>query len=285
MKAEALNEYALERESLTEKEIHAILDAGKRWNLAPTFARGGSAIFPHTYIRECGHQIASVVHGLLDSNADQILVLGVLHPLNENLEIARKKERARLDISQESSYGVFGPGIIGDSSWEQEFSLDNFLFLCFEEVKRRGIRAPELIIRYPSLVNRDPKNLPGIEELKSIAKDSVVIATSDLCHHGRAYGMSAHEVIEISPMASYFAKLQIQKGFEILKKGDFEAYYNHCVNTLSDSIDVGSVLRYLLGPFEATILDLKLVDVSSLFEDEPKPSWVATSLINIATQT
>jgi hypothetical protein len=279
MKETALNDYALERESLTENEIQAILDHGRKWNLAPILARGGSAIFPHTYIKECGHQMAAVVHGCLNSGADRVLLLGVLHPLNDNLQLARKKEIAKMDISQENSFGVFGPGISGESAWEQEFSLDSFLFLWFEEVKRRGIRAPELIIRYPSLVNRQPDKLPGMDELKSIAKDAVVIGTSDLCHHGRAYGMNLDEVMDISPLAQYYAKHQIQKGLDLLKEGNFEAYYEHCIRSLSDSVDVGTVLRYLLGQIEGTILDLKLVDVANLFEHNPRPSWVAASLI------
>jgi len=39
------------------------------------------------------------------------------------------------------------------------------------------------------------------------------------------------------------------------------------------------VLKYLLGDVSPHILDLKLVDVSMLFENDISPSWVAATLV------
>lgn len=52
------------------------------------------------------------------------------------------------------------------------------------------MQLPKVIIRYPNLVYGHPESLSGIEELKLLAKESIVVATSDLCHHGTAYGLS-----------------------------------------------------------------------------------------------
>jgi hypothetical protein len=50
-------------------------------------------------------------------------------------------------------------------------------------------------------------------------------------------------------------------------------------NAIGDPSDVTVVMHYLIGDKASPkILDLKLVDVSPLFEDNPAPSWVAATL-------
>ena len=279
MKASCLLQYAQERATLTEQDIDQILEQGKKWSLANTFRSKGSAFFPHTYIRECGYQAASIVHSILDSGTDQAVLLGVLHPLDDRLLHSRKLEIDGKDISNESCWGILGPGIAKDSAWKNEFSLDNFLFLWNEEINRRGIRPPRLLVRYPCLVNRQPEKIPGIEELKKEVRDSVVVATADLCHHGVAYDEPLENVFSISEKGLQFAKDTIEKGLKIMNSDNYDIYYQYCLQAKSDSLDVGTMLRYLLGPITGTILDLKLVDVSGLFENDPQPSWVAATLV------
>jgi hypothetical protein len=281
MNLSALEEYAEERKTLTPEGKEAILLAGKRWDLSKTLKSHGSALFPHTYLRVCGHQIAACVHGCLDSGTDRVLLLGVLHPLSVRLFRSRCKEIDHKDISKEKCWGILGPGIYGDDSWRNEFSLANFLFLWSHEVQRRGIRSPELFIRYPCLANRHPEKLPGIDELKSIAKDSVVIGTSDLCHHGVAYGAPCSKALEMSQDAYLFARYSVMKSIELLKTSDYDTYYSTCLETRSDSLDVGTILRYLLGPLDGHILDLQLADTASLYFGRPRPSWVAASLVEL----
>jgi len=48
---------------------------------------------------------------------------------------------------------------------------------------------------------------------------------------------------------------------------------------IGDPTDTSLVLKYLLGKVSINILDLKLVDVSMLFENDISPIWVATSLV------
>ena len=201
--------------------MNAVLDQGKKWGseLANTLNAGGAAVFPHTFLSQCGYQIAAAVHAVLDSGADQALVLGVLHPRTESLMQARSKELNEEDISNEPSRGVFKPDINPNHCLSKEFSLDLFKIIFDFEVKRRGIRPPKLIERYPSLVNRDPANLPGIKELEQIARDAVIVATDDMCHHGVGYGVSSEHAYQIDERGYHFAKNLIEDGYKLLKKG------------------------------------------------------------------
>jgi hypothetical protein len=127
-----------------------LLEAGRTWNLVPTLQAGGAVIFPHIGLEVCGHQIAATVHACLDSGAERVLVIGVLHALTQELEDARVRVAQESDVTQEASWGVQGPGWDGREDWRDEFSLLNFIFLWDEETKRRGITGPELVIRYPT---------------------------------------------------------------------------------------------------------------------------------------
>lgn len=266
--------YLREVEELGESGLLCALDAGRKWDVSGTLREGGSVIFPHAYIEKCGDQVGAAVHGCLDCGADQILVIGVDHCIAEEKNQARLRELKGEDLSMEPFRGVF-------QQLEGEFSLMPFKALWDAEVKRRGIRAPRLIMRYPSLVDRSPETLPGIEELERIARDSVVVATGDLHHHGLAYKMTKDKSFPIGPKAERSAREKIEESFKILKTGNYKAFFNHTYLIKSDARDPLSVLRYLKGAQEATILDLKLVDTAENFEGEFSPSWVATSLVSL----
>lgn len=270
-KPNGFDQYYNEPKELGIEGMCDILDKGKKWGkeLARTLNAGGAAVFPHTFLSQCGHQIAAAVHAILDSGADQALVLGVLHPMTESLMLARSKELNEEDISSEASYGVFGPEKDPKGCLSKEFSLDLFKILFDFEVKRRGIRPPKLIERFPSLVNRDPANLPGIKELQRIAQDAVIVATDDMCHHGVGYGVIPEDAFQLDEKGYQFAKKMIEEGYRLLQKDDYRGYYFHWMNPLAigDPTDTTTVLKYLLGKTSMDILDLKLVDVSSLFEN------------------
>lgn len=282
-KSNGLDLYNSEPGILGVEGMNNILDKGKKWGmeLANTLRAGGAALFPHTFLSQCGYQIAAAVHAVLDSGADQALLLGVLHPMTESLMQARSKELNKEDISNELSYGIFGLDIDPYGCLNKEFSLDLFKILLDFEVKRRGIRPPKIIERYPSLVNRDPSNLPSIKELQQIARESVIVATDDMCHHGLGYGVSLETAYQIDEKGYQFAKNWIEEGYEFLKKDDYDSYYFHWMNPLAigDPTDTTIALKYPLGETSIHILDLKLVDVSSLFEDDISPSWVAATLV------
>ena len=90
---------------LGQDGVRKILDAGRAWDLAPSLQAGGSIIFPHVGIKVCGHQIASAVHACLNSGADQVLVVGVLHALTQELQDARVRVSKGADVTQEKILG------------------------------------------------------------------------------------------------------------------------------------------------------------------------------------
>jgi hypothetical protein len=267
-----------ERARLGKSGIARLLDAGRAWNLAPTLNAGGAVIFPHADLEACGHQIAAVVHACLDSGADRVLVLGVLHALTDEMEEARVRVANGADVTKELLWGIQGPGLSGRDEWQHEFSLSNLLFLWQEETKRRGISGPELVLRYPYLAGGCPGILPGIAELQEIARDAAVVATADPFHHGIGYGEPPESALNPEKGGLGLARRRIEEGLGLLGAGEYWAYNQHCVDAKSDARDAGQVLRYLLGPLEGQILDLTWCDTTALY-DKPAPTWVATALI------
>ena len=213
MKESALADYSMQRLSLSIDQIHSILDQGmelaSRTKIINSLSKGGSAIFPHTYITKCGDQIAAVAQASLaacqSTGKNQILVIGVLHSLTSTLAEARKREMDGIDISTDPCRGIFGPGLPNEELLCKEFSLDNFIFLLEHAAKRIGMPLPKVIVRYPNLIYGQPELISGIEELKLLAKESIVVATSDLCHHGVAYGVSLDKTFPISKEGYEFA--------------------------------------------------------------------------------
>jgi hypothetical protein len=257
-----------------------LLDTGRAWNLAPALQAGGAVIFPHAGLEVCGHQIGAAVHACLDSGAERVLVIGVLHALTQELEDARVRVSQGSDVTQEPSWGVQGPGLEGRRDWHDEFSLLNFLFLWGEETKRRGIAGPELMIRYPYLAGGRPQILPGIEELQDIVRDAVVIATADPFHHGIGYGDPPEQSLNPEEGGLDLARRSIEEGLALLQTGDYWGYNQHCVEAKSDARDAGQVLRYLLGPLEGKILDIVSDDMTAPY-NKPAPTWVAGALIEL----
>ena len=164
---------------------------------------------------------------------------------------------------------------------KNEFSLILFKSLWKIEIKRRGKKAPRLIERYPCLVNRHPETLPGMQELKELARNAVIIGTEDYCHHGVAYGIAKNSAIHMGEQALSFARQKIENGFSLLQQNKYDEFYEHGMqlNAIGDPSDVSVTIHYLIGSqAQPKILNLKLVDVSHLFENDPSPSWVAATL-------
>lgn len=284
-KPNGLDQYYLELTSLGN-QLYEILDHGKQWSkeIALALNNGGGAIFPHTFFSKCGEQMGAVIHAILESGADQVIMLGTVHPFPQFLQ-ARIKEFNGEDISQEPSLGVLNPeSKNGKDLLKDEFSLNLFKSLLKIEVERRGKKAPRLIERYPSLVNRNPEALPGMQELKELAKNAVIVGTEDYCHHGIAYALPNNFTIPMGEEAILFAKNQIEQGFAFLHQNKYAEFYTHGMhlNAIGDPSDVTATMHYLVGSHaKLKILNLKLVDVSHLFENDPSPSWVAATLAKI----
>jgi hypothetical protein len=282
-KVEALKQYYSELIDLGRTGLHKILDQGREWakEITKNLDSGGGALFPHTYVSKCGYQIAAVIHGILDSGADQVILLGTAHGFPGELLEARIKELNEDNVEHDAAWGVLDPVSAKGYLLEKEFSLDLFNALWKIEVERRGIISPKLLERYPCLTNKQPEKLPGINELKELAKNSVIVGTEDYCHHGIAYGVAEKAALPMDKQGLIFARKQIESGFSLLRNNDYRGYFDHWMNpkAIGDPCDVTMVMHYLIGKKAVPkILDLKLVDVSPLFEEDPAPSWVAATL-------
>ncbi|HEY2811716.1 MAG TPA: hypothetical protein VGJ00_10070 [Rhabdochlamydiaceae bacterium] len=259
-------------------------------DLVDTLSRGGAVLFPHCSILSCGDQVSAVVDSCLEAcrntNKNQILIVGVMHPLTPVLQKAKRMEREGIHINNPYR-GVFGPGLPNEELLCAEFSLDNFVFLLEHAVKRKGMAMPKIVLRYPFILYGQPNNFPDIEGLKHLAQESIVVGTSDLFHYGTAYDYygvltdNPSEKIPISQKAHTFAREIIQENLRLLFEGDWHKYIQYCIDTNSDGRDVGQLLCFLLGPLNDHIRDLRLVDVSHFYPDKPQPNWVAATLVEL----
>jgi hypothetical protein len=273
-----LKYYADEHAALGEAGTLRLLDEGRRWDLADTLSAGGVLVFPHAGVADCGQQIAAVVHACLDSAADRVLVVSVLHALTDEYKDARVRVANGADPTKEPLRGIQGPGLTGRQDWRQDHVLTSWRHLWQAETKRRGTGGPEVIERFPYLAGGHPETLPGIEELERIARDAVVVSTADVFHHGIGYGDPPEKALAPEEGGLELARLRIEEGIAILARGDYWGYNQHCVSAKSDARDAGQVFRYLRGPMTGRILDLTYSDAADLYE-APPPTWVAAALV------
>jgi hypothetical protein len=273
-----LQQYKEEHDALGEAGALERLEYARQWDLSPTLRAGGVVVFPHAGVQDCGHQIAAAVNACLDSGADRVLVVSVLHAFTDEMEQARRRVAAGGDVHDEAYWGIQGPGLNRGENWRYDHALMSWRFFWDIETRRRGIKGPQVIERYPYLAGGKPEILPGIEELVEIARNAVIVSTADPFHHGIGYGTPPDEALSPDERGLALARQRINEGIEILGRGDYWGYNQHCVSAKSDARDAGQVFRYLRGPMQGRILDLTYTDSTDLY-NSPPPTWVAGALI------
>jgi len=278
LKEEIQELYRREHEALGERGTLELLERGRQWNLAPTLSAGGVVVFPHAGVADCGHQVAAAVHGCLDSGADRVVVISVLHAFTDEMEEARKRVSSGESPSTSPFWGIQGPGIDGREEWREDHALTSFRHLWAAETERRGVRGPEVVERYPYLAGGRPDLLPGIEELAALVEDAVVVSTADPFHHGIGYGDPPERSLAPDEGGLELARATIEEGIALLARGDYAGYDAHCVEVKSDARDAGQVFRHLRGAMDGTTLDLAYTDAAALYE-APDPTWVAAPLV------
>ena len=278
LQKEIIDLYRREHEALGEDGTYRLLDQARQWDLAPTLCAGGVIVFPHAGVADCGHQIAAAVHACLDSGADRVLVISVLHAFTDEMEQARRRVAAGGDPSKEIHWGIQGPGIQGQDEWRYDHVLMSFRHFWRAETQRRGITGPEVIERYPYLAGGRPDLLPGIDDLAEVAREAVIVSTADAFHHGIGYGNPPEKSFYPHQGGLELARRTIEEGIAILESGDYWGYNQHCVRAKSDARDAGQVFRFLRGPMRGRILDLTDSDAAELYH-QPPPTWVAAALV------
>lgn len=273
--------YRREHEELGEAGTLAMLERAADFPLAPTLNAGGVLVFPHAGVKDCGHQVAACARACLDSGADRVLVVSVLHAFSDAMEDARQRVSGGSDPRNEELWGIQGPGLEGRQEWRGDHALFSWRHFWRAELKRRGIdesRAPQVIERYPYLAGGRPGDLPGIDEVAAIAEDAVIVSTADAFHHGIGYGDAPEEAMWPDERGLARAKEVLDEGMAILGRGDYRGYDRHCVVAKSDARDAGQVFRWLRGPMRGRVLDLTYSDASELYH-QPAPTWVAAALM------
>ncbi|MEM7034137.1 MAG: hypothetical protein AAF629_31640 [Chloroflexota bacterium] len=270
--------YDREHQELGEDGTLRQLEEARQWDLSSTLSSGGVVVFPHAGVLDCGHQIAAAVHACLDSGADQVLVISVLHAFTDEMQQARIRVAQGGDPSQETHWGIQGSGIVGPrQEWKSDHALYSFRHFWQAETKRRGIKGPKVIERYPYLAGGKPEQLPGFEDIATLAKDAVIVSTADAFHHGIGYGDPPKQAFAPDEGGLSLAQSTLEEGIDILEKGDYWGYNQHCVDAKSDARDAGQLFRCLRGPMKGQILDLVYTDASTLY-NQPPPTWVAGAL-------
>jgi hypothetical protein len=270
--------YRREHEELGERGALEMLDRARQWDLAPTLRDGGVLVFPHAGVHDCGHQIAAVVNACLHSGTDRVVVVSVLHAFTDEMQEARVRVANGEDPSHFPSWGIQGNGIYSRSEWSEDHALMSFRHLWDAEVRRRGTKPPQVLERYPYLAAGKPESLPGIDELAREAEGAVVVSTADAFHHGIGYGDQPEDSLPPDERGLARAEATIEEGMDILARGDYWGYNQHCVKAKSDARDAGQVFRYLRGPMAGRILDLAYTEAAELYS-APPPTWVAAALM------
>jgi len=273
--------YAREHAELGETGTLEHLERAENWKLGSTLAAGGVLVFPHAGVKDCGYQIAACVQASLDSGADTVIVLSVLHAFTEAMEQSRRRVAAGGDPAQEEFWGIQGTGIDGREEWKGDHALISWRHFWNAEIKRRGLspeKAPKVIERYPYLAGGKPERLPGIDDLAALAKNAVIVSTADAFHHGIGYGDTPETAFAPDAAGMARAKAVLEEGIRILEKGDYWGYNQHCVEARSDARDAGQVFRYLRGPMTGRVLDITYTDSSEIY-NQPAPTWVAAALM------
>jgi hypothetical protein len=132
--------YAREHVELGYEGTMRCLEQARQWDLSGTVSKGGVIVFPHAGVADCGHQIGAAVHACLDSGADKVVVISVLHAFTDGMQDARVNVANGADPSNYKYWGIQGTGIPGErQEWQYDHVLISWRHSCPE---RRCVRGP-----------------------------------------------------------------------------------------------------------------------------------------------
>jgi hypothetical protein len=270
--------YARELEALGDR-TYEMLDEARRWDLGPTLASGGVVTFAHVNVADCGLHVAAAVNAALDTGADTLLAIGVLHAFSEEMELARRDvSSGGGSPSSHPTWGIQGPGLEFREEWTGDHSMRALRHFWEAETERRGMTDRRLVERYAFLAGGHPETLPNLDETAAIADNAMIVATDDQFHHGIAYGTPEEDALAMEPDGLAAARDSMQRGIDLLAAQDHAGYDRHCVTAKSDDRDTAQLYSLLRGPLRGELIDIGASDATELY-DAPAPSWAAGGLI------
>jgi len=275
----SINElYARELEELGDR-TYEMLDEARQWDLTPTLVNGGVVTFGHVNVGDCGVHVAAAVNAALDSGADTLLAISVLHAFTEEMELARRDVSSGGGApSNHAAWGIQGPGLDFRDDWKGDHSMRGLRHFWESETQRRGVQGRRLVERYPFLAGGHPENLPNLEETAALAEGAVLVSTGDQFHHGIAYGTPRDEALNMEPDGLAAARRSMEVGIDLLAAQDHAGYDHHCVLAKSDDRDAAQLYSYLRGPLQGELIGIGASDATELY-DAPAPSWAAGGFI------
>ena len=272
------HQYAQEHASLGIRGARAMLAAAREWDLASVLTNRGGLVFPHAGVHECAKQIGAVVNACIDSGADTVLAISVLHAFSDEMEQARRRVAAGGNPADERAWGIQGPEFTRGDEWAYDHAMFTFRYLWEIAADYYGKKMPRVIEVYPWLAGGFPQIMPGFHDVEALARNAVVISTADMFHHGIGYGDSVEQALYPDQGGLERARAVISEGAAMLSAGKYAAYNQHCVDARSDHRDAGQVMRALLGPITPEIIDLIASDAAALYK-AADPTWVAGTLV------
>ena len=85
------HQYAQEHAEMGIRGARAMLSAAREWDLASVLRGRGGLVFPHAGVQDCAKQIGAVINACIDSGADTVLAISVLHAFSDEMEQARRR--------------------------------------------------------------------------------------------------------------------------------------------------------------------------------------------------
>lgn len=270
--------YARELDALGDR-TYEILDEAKKWDLSATLGEGGVVTFAHVNVADCGVHVAAAVNAALDTGADTLLGVGVLHAFTEEMELARRDVSSQGGSpSKHAFWGIQGPGLHFRDEWTGDHSMRALRHFWAAETERRGVVDRRLVERYAFLAGGHPEDLPNLDETADLAENAVIVATGDQFHHGIAYGTPAEDALHMEPDGLTAARASIQTGIDLIAARDHAGYDRHCVTAKSDDRDTVQLFSHLRGPLQGELIEIGASDATELY-DAPAPSWAAGGFI------
>lgn len=272
--------YQREHEELGDEGTYSLLEEAKRWDLSDTLADGGVVTFAHVNVGDCGVHVAAAVNAALDTGADTLLAISVLHAFTEEMELARRDVSSGAGKpSDHPTWGIQGPGLDFRDEWTGDHSMRSLRHFWEAETRRRGIDNRRLVERYPFLAGGRPEELPNLDEVADLAESAVIVATGDQFHHGIGYGTPETEALPLDQGGLEAARRSMEEGIDLVAAGDYWGYDQHCVRAKSDDRDATQLYMLLRGTLDGNLLDIGYSDSTNLY-GAPPPTWAAGGFID-----